>query len=464
MATKANEEVSSVLAHHLVSSHYAQIPAAAVEQAKKSILDTIGVSLAATTLAPECKKLIEMVKESGGKKESTILGFGWRVPVGSAAFANGGLSHGLDYEDIHHQSVSHPSGVVVPAALAMAERIGGISGKDFITAVALGQDLIIRLTGAPYEQDHNWLPFPVFGVFGAAAACGRLLGLNAEGMNSAIGIALCYSAGVRIISRGAGTGLRAIYNAFPSEGGVRAALMAQKGIAGPEKSLEGERGFFSAYFQSEYDRDKITIGLGREFRGAEIGYKPWPSCGNTHAAVDATLSLVHEHTLEPANVDRIIVSVSSSARGICEPLDVKRRPSIAMEAKFSLPFTVAVAASRQRVTLNDFTDEGLHNTGVLQMAQRVTPRIDEKLSALPGITAAIVEIMTRDGRHYSRRVDFPYGHPTNPMSLEDIIAKFRECAAFSVHPLSHPRIERTIDLITHLDQVDDVSQILRPRG
>lgn len=462
--TDSKEDLAITLARHLVKTKYEHIPQEAIDKAKKSTLDTLGACLAASGMVPECREVCRLVKSAMGKRESTIIGFGGRVPAWSAAFVNGGLSHGIEYDDLHHRSMSHPSGALVPATLAIAERLGGVNGKEFLTAIALGQDLIIRLASSPHSQDLDWLPFPVFGVFGTAAACGKLLGFDEDRTSAAIGAALCYSAGPRIIARGTGTTLRAVFSALPAEGGVRAALLAQSGICGPRNSLEADKGFFSAFFQGKYDRNVVLAELGQRFEGADIGYKPWPSCGNTHAPIEATLNLMKEFGLSSDEIAAITVSASDMARGNCEPLEQKQRPKTGMEARFSLPFAVAIAAVKRRVTLDDFTAEGISDTKVTALAQKVMPRLDASLNAIPGISASIVEIKTKNGDRHSKRVDFAYGHPRNPMSFDDIIAKFRDCAAHSFRPVPLASVEQVIEMTTSLEKMADVTQIIRRLG
>ncbi|MFC2019149.1 MmgE/PrpD family protein [Chloroflexota bacterium] len=460
-----NEDVASIIARNFVDTKYNDLPSEVVQAVKKSVLDTLGVTLASSTMVPECRWLAELVKEEGGKEESTIIGFGGRAPAWMAAFVNGGLVHGLDYDDTHHGSSSHPSGPLMPAAFAIAERVGRISGKDFITAIALGHDMLIRMTYSIGSRDYlnSFTRFTVLGVFAAAATCGKLMRLTEEKMRNAIAIALCYSAGTHDTWLGAGSGLRPIIDAFPNKGGVISAIMADKGITGPRNSLEGERAFFNAYYQGKYERDILISDLGQRFEGTSTGYKPWPSCAGTHSCIDATLRLVNEHDITAGNIEGISLIVSERARHNFEPAEVVRKPETLTFAQWSLPFTVAVAAAKRRVVLDDFTPEGIRDEVSLGLAQRVVPRFDPQLST-EGITPCTVEIKMKDGRKYSMKVDFPYGDSRNPMIMEDIIRKFKDCATHSAKPLSQEQIRQVIQMVNKLEEVDDVSQIVRPLG
>lgn len=460
-------DASCILAEHVVRTKYDGIPSEVVSVVKKSVLDTLGVSLAATTMTPGCKEIVELIREAGGKEESTIIGFGGRAPVWMAAFINGALVHGLDYDDMHYDSLAHPSGQAIPPAFAVAERVGQISGKEFITAIALGQDIAIRMSLSTdwHHPKNKFSAYTVIGVFSAAATCGKLLKLNEDKMSDAIGIANCYSAGTRgIFSAGGGSNLRLLYDAFPCHGGVLAALMAEKGITSPKNSLEGKYGFFDAFYQGEYDRDVLIGDLGKRFENAGIGYKPWPSCGNTHSCIDATLSLVKEHDISPKDIEEIIVVVSDSARRNCEPLEERRKPETPAAASWSIPFTVAVAAVKRRVVFSDFIKEATKDQGLLDLAQRVVPKIDIRFNDFPGATPCIVDIKMKDGQRYSKQVDFPYGSPRNPMTMKDIVRKFEDCNSHSVKPLSQGNIERLVHMTSTLEKANDVSQIIRLLG
>lgn len=171
---------SAILAEYVANTVYADLPERAVAMTKMSLLDALGVTLAAGGLCAECGAFVEIARESGGKKESTILGFGDRVPAHMAAFANGAMAHALDFEDAHDLALVHPNAATVPAALAIAESIGNVNGKDFITAMAVGCDVVCRLGLALKENpaEYGWYMPPILGSFGAAAATGKLLNLD----------------------------------------------------------------------------------------------------------------------------------------------------------------------------------------------------------------------------------------------------------------------------------------------
>ena len=214
----ANEDAAFALSRNIVKTKYEDLPSEVVEITKKSILDTLGVIVGASTMGQGCKEIVDLVKESGAKGESTIIGFGGRVPSWMAGFANGSMVHQLDYDDVG--GAGHPSACIVPAAFAVAEEVGGVNGKEFITAVALSVDLNCRM-GFAISRDKadrpniGWFIPPLVGYFTATAAAGRLLGLREEGMLDAFGHTLQQAAGSQQVSYSPGSIFRGIRDGFP---------------------------------------------------------------------------------------------------------------------------------------------------------------------------------------------------------------------------------------------------------
>ncbi len=259
--------------------------------------------------------------------------------------------------------------------------------------------------------------------------------------------------------------LRGMYAAFPNKIGALSVLMAQKGITGPRNSLEGKGGFFQVFADGKYDRATFTDGLGEKFRAGEVSFKPWPCCGRNHLYIEATLAIVSKHDLKPEDIAEITVHITTKvARNLCEPLEGRRKPATCMDAKYSIPFVVSTAVVKRAVGIDDFTLEGIRNPAVLEVARRVTPRYDLPAVDPLGFAPVTVWIKTRDGREYSQRAEIAYGHPGNPMTVESLCAKFRDCAAYSANPLPAKNVEKAVRMLTDLENVNDVSEIPRLLG
>jgi 2-methylcitrate dehydratase PrpD len=428
----------------------------------------LGVIVAASTLAQGCREIVEIVKEGGGKKESTIIGYGVKAPCWMTAFATGAMAHSLDFDDMLDTGYVHPSVSTVPPASAIAERVGRVSGKDFITAIALGNDLICRMglsyTRRPEGYKPTWMFTPLFGVFSATAACCKLLQMNVEKTVNALGIALEHAGGSRVYAHGTGATLRGLYANFPARAGVLSALMAEKGITTGKDIFEGRSGFYNLYLAGSYHRASLIDELGRRFEGVGVSFKAWPSCRETHPYIEATLDIVNEANIRPETIEEITVLIDEVTQQMCQPLEGRRRPETSMDAKFSIPFTVAAAAVYQKVTLKELTPEGIRDERILQVSQKVVPRLDPAAKEIREIPPAVVEIRTRDGKVHSRKVETAYGHPLKPLATEDLVNKFRDCVSYSFKPIAEKNREKAITMVTKLEEVADVGQIIRLLG
>jgi 2-methylcitrate dehydratase PrpD len=457
-------DASFALADNLVEISYEDLPADARQMTKRCILDTLGVMLAGSTAEKACKEVVKMVKDIGGKEESSIIAYGGKVPAMMAVFANGSMSHAVDYDDVHDSANCHPSGSTIPAALAIAERVGGVNGKEFITAVALGIDVVCRLGSALPKSpgEYGFFLPPVLGTFSSTAAAAKLLGLKREQIVSAFGIAIHQAAGSQGMATDAGCLIRAIRDAFSGRNGVLSALMARRGITGVENSLGGEYGLFNLYFKGEYNPATITKDLGKVFLGTTVSFKPWPSCRISHSYINATLELVREHDIKPGDVEEITAVVGDTAMALCKPIEEKRKPKLGIHAKLSIPFTISVAVSQRQVVLGDFLPERLKDPEIHRIVGKVNYQYDPQLDAANHSSIpAIVIIKTENGRQYSKKVEYAYGHPRNPLSMDDLIIKFRDCASYSVRPISAENIEKIIELVTRLEDVSDVNQVIQ---
>ncbi len=456
-------DCSYALARNVVDTKYEDLPVEVVEVTKNSILDTIGVILAGSTLGEEgLKGIIELVKQGGGKKESTIIGFGDKVVSWMAAFANGAMAHQLDYDDTYDVGPVHPGAATIPAGCAIAERQGNVTGKEFITAIALGCDVVCRLALARTRssKESPWGLIGVVGKFGAAATAGKLLRLDETQMVNAFGLVLNQVSITRQSSYAVGSSIRAIRDAFVANAGVLSALLAEKGIMGDKDCLEGKHGLYNSYWPGGYDSAKVTANLGKRFEGVDVSFKAWPCCRAKHSAIEATLNLVREHDIRPEHVKQITL-----VRGV--PFEsgvatlIPKTGITSIDARYNFPFCLGVAIARRGVSLEDFTPEGLSNSIVLDLAQKVTFRFEEPEDRM-GIEIGKVEIKTKDGGNYSSElVRFPHGRPESTITNKDLVAKFRDCARYSVNSLSPERIDEIIQTLGSLEEVADVSQVIQ---
>ncbi|MBI3918912.1 MAG: MmgE/PrpD family protein, partial [Betaproteobacteria bacterium] len=273
--------------------------------------------------------------------------------------------------------------------------------------------------------------------------------------------------GSRQMAVGAATHMRSMQAGFSGQGAILAAELARRGIIGPKEIVEGRYGFFKTYIRgNEPDWDVIVDGLGTRFPLLEKhGFKVWPACAYTRTTNAATLYLREKHGLKPEDVESItVVGGTGGTQLLSEPLELKRRPQISIDAKYSIPFTTAVMMAKGNVTLHDYTEEGLRDPRVLAMADRVGYRPAAEAPAGRGGSADVsktsVEIVTKDGRVLSHRPDGVPGDPKYPVGWERLEAKFRDCVSFSARPVAAGNVDRAAAMIRNLENIPDATQVV----
>jgi len=455
---------SLALARYVFETNYENLPQHVAEVTKKSILDGIGVTLGAGTLGEGCRAFVDLAIQSGGKKESTIIGFNAKVPSYMAAFANGSMAHALDFEDAHEGALVHSNAAAIPAALAVAESRGITGGKELITAITLGSDIACRL-GLSLKEDlieYGWYHPAILDAFGAATAASKLLQLTPEQIVDAFSLCLCQATCSGEIVHSPNSVIRAVRESFGAKAGVLSALLAKKGIRGFDEPFEGKAGFFNLYARGNYDPHILLKDLGTLFESANIAFKPWPSCRGTHAYVEGALAIVKEHNIQLADIDsiKVVVGEKSINRRLCEPLEKKQHPTVAIDAKFSIPFTVATALVYGTVTLDHFTPRALNNTDVLTMAEKVTYMVD-KHSDRGDSVQGYTEIRLKNGETKSKNIYFVYGHPKNPVDDESLVAKFINCASYSEKKISRKSLKSVVDTVMRLEELEDMRELMR---
>jgi len=445
------------LAGNAAKITYDDLPQDVVEITKKFILDTLATMIAGSS-APGCKSVVDLIKDWGGKEESAILIYGGKVVAENAALANSMMAHARDFDDTHDVAVLHANASVLPATLAMAERKGGVSGKDLITAVAIGVDLMCRL-GLGAMGPLNWILSSTAGYFGSTVAAGKILGLGEDKLLHAMGIAYSQCAGSYQCLVDGGL-VKRMQPAFAARAAVLSSILAQKGITGARNIFEGQYGFFPLYHEGKYDREKITKNLGKEFEGKNLSVKLYPCCRYVHAGIDATLNIVEENDIRADDVVEVVAHVTQATYDLVgRPFQIRESPQV--DAQFSLPYTVSVAIARRNVFIDDFFEEKIKgDTQVLQLAKKVKVVVDQEPIA-KGLTPCVVDIKTKDGKVRSERVEILRGDPRKPVSIEEVAQKFRRCAAFSVKPISEKNVEEIIRIVSNLETMSDVGELVR---
>jgi 2-methylcitrate dehydratase PrpD len=457
----ADETVSDPLCRFIAGSRYEDLPATTIEAAKRSLLDAIGVIGAASGLSADVAPFRDLARGSSGP--CTVLGFGDTTSAAMAAFANGAMAHALDFEDAFDAAPCHPNASLVPAAIAIAQSSGPVSGRDFLTAVAVGCDLVCRLglsLRQPLEEG-GWYPPPILGAFGATAAAARLLGLGPERVRDALSLTLCQVTAPGEIKHSRDTVVRAVREAFPAQAAVLSALLARGGVRGFERPLEGRGGFYRLYAAGRYDRRALLDDLGRRFYIEQVSFKPWPACRGTHAYIELALELMQSQRLDWRSIDRVDLGIAEIHRMLAEPVERKRSPQTVIDAKFSLFFTVALALVRGRVTLDDFAAAALPDADLRALATRVHARVRPDWGR-DRAAAGQLSITLRDGRALSGEVAQARGSPAAPLSTAALVDKFVDCCGRAARPLGSVAARALAARILAIDELDDAGSLFRP--
>lgn len=422
------------LAQFVTQTPDAQIPRSALRAAARAVLDASGVMRAASALSPEVLPFITHAVE-GGPGPARVLGTGHMTQAGLAALANGAMAHALDYEDAYDGAPLHPNASLVPAVLALAQARSPVSGNALLAAIAIGCDISCRIALCLRQrlEDGGWYPPPILGAFGAVAGAARILRLTPRQLLDAWSLLLLQNSCAGEIKHDRDTVIRAVREAFPAQIAVQVAQLARSGVRGFDAPLEGHDGFFRLFAANHYDTDALFLDLGQRWHIEDLSFKPWPSCRGTHAAIECALLLRAE--LEWRDIREIRIEGCEVHRMLAEPLERKRAPQTAIDAKFSLPFTVATALVAGGVSLDSFGANGLGNGEVLELARRATFFQRADWSVDQAVSGA-VQVTALDGRVLHREVLDPRGSPARPLADEELVAKFVDCAGRAQLPLS----------------------------
>lgn len=435
---------------------YDDLPPRVVEVVKRIALDTIGTALAATTLGDGCAEAEGVARGAAGSGESSLIGYGGKAPALTAAFVNGSTAHALNFDPLGG-SGGHLGVSTLPSTLAAAERRGSVDGKDLIVAMASAAEvtarLAVALSRAGVNANERFLEGQLLGYFGAAVGAGKVMGLGADEMHSALGTALMQAGGSMQVVFDGDPPAKAIYGGFANLGGMLAALLAEQGLGAEVAVLEGQAGLYGLFYGGEYDSSALSEGLGEEWHLLDARFKPWPTSGNVHPYIEAGMRIAAQG-VGPDDVRAIVARASAALRPWCEPIEERRRPPNPTSAANSIVYGIAKALVNGQVVLGDFTPAGLLQEGALRIADLATCEIDEAYAG-----QGTVEVHTVDGRVLTETVEAALGHPSRPLSDAQLIEKFRDCAGYAANPIPEAQLQTLIDALDSLETLDDVDLI-----
>ena len=439
-------EVTRTLARFVVNHRYADVPQKVRHEGARSFLNWVGCAVGGSR-HETVERALAALDEFSGPREATVLGRGDRLDIMLAVLMNGMTSHTFDFDDTHLKTIIHPSGPVASAILALAER-KPVKGEAFLHAFILGVEAECRIGNAVYPShyDVGWHITATAGVFGAAAAAGRLLGLNEQQMVWALGIAATQSSGLREMF---GTMVKPMHPGNAARNGLLAALLASKDFTSSEQGIEGRRGFANVLATAR-NFDEITRGLGTTWEAALNTYKPF-ACGIVeHPAIDGCIQLRNEHRLKAGDIESIALKVHP----LVLELTGKKTPRTGLEGKFSVYHSCAVAVIHGAAGEAQYSDGAVRDPGVIALRDRVTAAAEKGVHE----DAVHVTIRLKNGKTLEKHVEHAVGSLDRPMSDSDLEAKFRGLADGI---LSKAETDRLIRLCWEIGKLKDAAEVAR---
>ncbi|MBI4191494.1 MAG: MmgE/PrpD family protein [Betaproteobacteria bacterium] len=431
---------------------YEQIPSHVRARAVDILVDQIGCEIGCSEL-PWAKQVRDTYCRTGGTPEATVVRYGDRLPVGSAALINSTFGHSFEFDDGNPQFLGHPGAELIPSLVAVGER-EHISGRDFLTAFVAAYEVRGRI-GSAIVKDLCQRGGPQFsttcGPFGVATGVARMLGLGAEGIRNALGIAGTFSGGLMQYDQGGGS-VKRIFSAVAASGGIQSARLAQGGLTGPEGILEGARGLLRIY-SSTYRPDLLLAQFGKKWMFDTVYFKPYCCVGIIAGAIDGLSKLITANDLKPDDIASIEVGYPTGFHNhaaITAPHDL-------LGMQFSTSYSLALTLLKGGNTPREYTMEALADPAVRDVASRVSVQEDASLSKqYEGRMPARVKVRMKSGDSREELVIDAKGSPGAPLSSGDIDAKFRSQV---VDAFGTDRCEKLLRVLRAIEALDDMAKL-----
>src|SRR5262245_1612814 len=411
-AAEAATQVTRTLARYLVSAKPADLPASVRKEAARTTLNWVGCAVGGSR-HETVGVAISAMSAFSGPAQASILGRKERLDILNAALINGISSHVLDYDDTHTRNIVHPAGPVISAILALSEH-RPVSGHDFVTALVVGVDVECRIGNSVYPKhyDVGWHITGTAGVFGAAAASGKLLGLSEQQMLWAIGLAATQPVGLQEMF---GSMTKSFHPGRAAQNGLTAAVLASKNFTSSEQSLEARYGLANVWTTAR-NYDDITKRLGESFELSQNTYKPF-ACGVVmHATIDGCIQIRNENKLSVDEIDRVELKVHP----LVMQLTSKKSPQTGLEGKFSIYHAAAVAWVEGAGGIDQFSDRAVRDRTITSLRDRVSTVVDPTLHE----DQVRITLVSKSGRPIEKFVEHAVGSLDHPMSDKDLESKF----------------------------------------
>jgi 2-methylcitrate dehydratase PrpD len=449
------EPYSQAIARFLCGLKLEDVPQGVVDKAKLVFLDTLGIALASSTM-DFGRMVVNVAQKLGGAPASRLIGSPLKVAAANAVLANGTLAHGLDYDDTLEEAIVHTGCCAGMTALAVGEELGA-SGKAVLEAAIASTEVMCKVGLIAPGKFHarGFHPTALCSTFGAAAAAGKLLGLEPVQWIDALGLCGSQSSGI-IEYLADGTWTKRFHPGWSAHGGVIATMLAREGFRGPATVFEGQHGFYRAFGGAdEYPFEKFNE-LGRTWEIPKLTFKSYPCGSISHPYMDCALTLKQKYAVAPERVAEIVCRTAEGpVHRLWEPLADKQRPTSSYGAKFSLPYSIAVMLIRGRAGLEEFSDEAIRDPEVLSLAKKVRYELDPTID-YPRHFSGHVKIVLADGGILEENQPHPRGGLESPLPPEEIERKFRANARLA---LSGQQLELIVESVKRLEQLSSITAL-----
>ncbi|RKY53067.1 MAG: MmgE/PrpD family protein [Candidatus Neomarinimicrobiota bacterium] len=442
------DTISRKIAQFAIDLKYEDLPEEVIYQVKRYLFDSIGCAFGAMK-TKDVNAVYKIYREMGGKPESTVIGFGDKLPAVNTTLINSLMIRALDFNDIYwKEDPSHPSDLI-PAALAVAERQSK-SARDAIVAIVLAYEFEQRMCefAVPGVRERKWHHATIT-QFVSPIVAGKLLDLNEDQMVNAIGINGCHNHTIGCPTAGKLTMMKNTVDPMSVQTGVFAALMAKEGYIGTEAIFEGKEGLMDV-FGPDWDEEKLVSGLGVKFKILECSMKAFPTEALTHTHLTATLKLVKENDIKPEEIEEVVVTTIARA---CDILfdPHKYKPESRETADHSLPYCIAASIVDRQITTNSFSDEKLKAPKIQAVINKIRGDASVEFEKMfPAKQPSKFISRTNKGEEFSQYLEYPKGDPREPMTDEDIAVKFN---ALSSKVLNSERQKEIRDAIFNFERI-----------
>lgn len=465
MAIDYSEDLAFVFANFFRDASYEDLSEKHTEKIKQQVVDFLGCAIAGYDY-PGPKQVREYNLHNGGVAETHVWGVGTKLPVAYAAQTNATAGHALDFDDVH-DLVMHPGVISVSTSLALADYMGGMTGKQLMLNVALGAEMLLRMNrgsepGTPIP-DQGWHTTTLNGNLTAACLAATTLGLDFMEHVNAMGLGLHQASGTGQVTKDGGCAKR-LGPGFAVRNGIISAQLAQAGVTAGYHALEGKEGYFRQYHRNDYDRDLVIDRLGDFWFAEGVLCKPYPCCRGTHNFIDCGIYLHDNHDIDVHEIERIdIKSGKGTLNLLGVPLEVKAHPQTPVDVQFSSSWGAVCGLVYGRATLSEYGNDelGIWNPLLREVADKVKtfeydPRCDPKDIEKSPYEGAIVTVTMQDGTVYEKYFAEAMGSEEMPQSYDDVIKKFRGNLDYADHTPSAENVEQIIEVCSTLDTCEDV--------